>query len=153
MNLQKPTSGQDNFITSDDLLGKEVIDAEGEYLGITEKVLINSDNMDLAGISIDKGFLQKGLSIGKSYISRVTSHAIFLNIVPYKKMKNMRVFDNSGREVGKVTEIHLEGEINNLKGISVKTGIKKKYYVESKNIQKIGENIFLNIKYDKNKKK
>ena len=67
---QKSISGKDlnEAVTSDDILGKDVIDADGKFIGVTEKVFIHPNNLDFIGIEVDKGFLRKGLSIGKDYI-------------------------------------------------------------------------------------
>ena len=46
----------DKAITSDDLLGKDVIDLGGKFIGISEKVLIDPDSLDFIGIGVDKGF-------------------------------------------------------------------------------------------------
>ena len=50
-------------ITSDDILGKEVIDAEGGFVGVVENVIIDPENVEIIGISIDNGLLKKGLLV------------------------------------------------------------------------------------------
>src|SRR3989344_827637 len=119
---QKDISGRSlsEAITSEEILGKEVIDIDGDFIGIVEKVLINPKNFDSLGISIDKGFFKRGLTIGKGYIQRVTSHAVFLKInVPYL-LKGKTVFDKHGKKVGLVSSIDLHGAQNRIKHLHVK---------------------------------
>ena len=67
---QKSISGKDldEAVTSDDILGKDIIDVDGKLIGVTEKVFIHPNSLDFIGIEVDKGFLRKGFSIGKDYI-------------------------------------------------------------------------------------
>jgi len=133
------------MITSDDILGKDVIDLDRKIIGVVEKVLINPKSLDFVGIEVDKGFLKKGLSIGKSYISEITEHAVFLNIKVVYEIKGMIVFDKFGKEVGKVADIELWGQKNKLKKIYVKCGVmKKQFEVPVEMIETIGANVILN---------
>lgn len=135
-----------NTITSDDILGKDVIDTEGVFIGIAEKVLIDPKGLDFVGIEVDKGFLKKGLSIGKSYIERIMASAVFLNIRVVYEIKGMKVFDKIGGLVGTVRDVELIGEKNSLKQIIVRQGmIKKDIEIPAEFIQTIGENVILNV--------
>lgn len=121
---QESTSGKDHDpITSDDLLGKDVIDSEGKFIGVSEKVLIDSEDLELIGIEIDKGFFKKGYSLGKEYVSRVTPFAIFLSIQIAYDLKGKIVFDKNGKEIGKVIDVILAEGKNVIKSIVVSTGL------------------------------
>ncbi len=145
MSSQKSISGKeiDEAITSDDVLGKDVIDADGRFIGIVEKVFIHPDKLDFVGISVDKGFLKKGFSIGKDLIARVATHALFLKISVSYEIKGMNVFDKDGKEIGKVTGIALIGSGNEIDAIDVYSD-KGKLRVHSKYIDRAGYNIILN---------
>ena len=84
MSPQKSISGKDlnEAVTSDDVLGKEVIDADGRFIGITEKVFIHPKELEFMGISVDKGFLKKGLSIASMAINLVCKLKFAVRIFP-----------------------------------------------------------------------
>ncbi len=132
-----------NTITSDDILGKEVIDSEGAFLGIVEKIHFTA-KVELVGISIDRGFLKKGFSIGIGYINRVTPYALFLNIRPSFLLKGMQVFDNEGANVGVVQEVVLREGTNALDFVFVRIGLGKRIRIQEQLINEIGEGVFLN---------
>lgn len=135
-----------NAITSDDVVGKDVIDADGEFIGVVEMLHIDPLAVEVVGITIDKGFLRKGLVIGKDYIERVASHAVFLNIKPAYKLKGMMVFDSEGENLGIVTKVNLIDKKNIMKSIVVKSGVlKKEIVIPSEFIKNIGYNVLLNV--------
>ncbi len=144
---QKSISGKNlsEAITSDDLLGKDVIDRDGKFIGITEKVFIDPNTMDFLGIEVDKGFLKKGLSIGKSYIERIATHAVFLNIKVAFELRGMDVFSSVGEKIGRVTDIELAGNKNEIRSIRVKTP-GRDTIIPATFVDRIGYGIFLNIR-------
>lgn len=133
-------------ITSDDILGKDVIDPDGAFIGIVEKVHIDAQTLDFIGVSVDKGLLKKGLVIGKDYIHSITSHAVFLKIRPTYNLKGMIVFDIEGKKLGTVTDVVLQFRANKLKSLVVRSGIMAKKEIPSSWIKSVGDNIFLNRK-------
>lgn len=149
MNPPKNNSGNalEGAVTSDDLLGKDVIDADGRFIGIVEKVFIHPEKLDFVGISIDKGFLKKGFSIGKDLIERVATHALFLNISVAYEIRGMKVFDKDGKEIGKVAGIALIGSGNDIDAIDV-VGQGKKMRIHSRYIDRVGYNVLLNVGKD-----
>lgn len=137
-------------ITSDDILGKDVIDSEGEFIGIAEQLFIDAKRIEIRGVLIDKGFLKSGLIIGKGYIKEIKSHAIFLKIRPALNIKNKIVFDLDGKYVGKVKDVQLAGNRNKIKNIVVTFGIlKRNYIISARYIKNISQNVFLNEKIGK----
>jgi len=137
-------------ITSDDVLGKDVIDSEGDFIGIVENLHISPEHFEVIGISVDKGFLKKGLFIGKGYIKRITPHAIFLSIRPAFSIKGMAVFDKEGKKIGIVKEVILTGTKNQIKNLKIRSGIlRREADVSAEQIDSIGHSVFLNVlKYD-----
>lgn len=137
----------DNAITSDDILGKDVIDSEGEFLGVVENIFIDPETVELAGISIDKGLLKNGLLIGKNYIKNIAPHAIFLKIQPAFNLKGMFVFDAEGKKIGIVHDVKLYGNKNEIENIIVKSSLGEAT-ISSKYIKNVGDNVFLNEKIE-----
>lgn len=145
---KKSVSGADltNAITSEDILGKDVIDKEGEFIGVVEKVLIDKKSLSLIGIEIDKGFLKSGFVVGKDYIDRVTDYALILKIRIVYGIKGLEVFDNMGVKLGKVKDIKLQGTKNKVKELIVSTSFfKEDLVISGENIEVIGRNVILNI--------
>lgn len=137
-------------ITSEDILGKDVIDAEGAFIGIAEKVFIDPKHLDFIGISVDKGIIRSGLTIGKSYIDKIAEHAIFLKITVVYDIKGKLVFDKNGKKVGIVSSIDLLGRGNKIKNIYVKPNFflfsfKNKILITGEDIENIGDNVILNV--------
>ncbi len=148
---EKSISGKkiSDAITSEDILGKEVIDAEGGFIGVAEKVLIDPESMDFVGISVDKGLVKSGLTVGRDYIDKITDYAIFLKIRVVYDIKGMLVFDRDGKKVGKVSSVDLCGNQNKIKNIYVKVYsflfFGKEIVVPMDLIGAIGDNVLLNV--------
>ncbi len=149
---QKSISGRDlsKTLTSEDLLGKDVIDFDSTIIGVVEKVLIDSKTLDFVGISIDKGFLKKGITIGRNYIEEIKEHAVFLKIRVSYEVKGKKVFDSEGRMVGKVSSLELYENMNKIVNLIVKEDNLlfpgKEILISSRYIKAIGENVMLSIK-------
>lgn len=159
MMSNKNTTGRNlsTAITSEDILGKRVIDAEGRYIGVSEKVLIDPENLTLIGISIDKGALYRSVVIGKGYVKQVTPHAILLKVPVVFEIKGMTVFDKSGRNLGIVKDITLHHLRNKIKELHVKTSFFSSLLtIPADAIEVIGTNVILKITQEeiseKNKK-
>lgn len=132
-------------ITSDDLLGKHVIDAEGRTIGITEKMFLDKETLEFTGIEVDRGLIKKGLQIGRAYIEKATEHAIFLNIRVAYEIRGMKVYDTKGELIGTVQDITLQGEKNQIKELHIKYKLlKKPFIIPSNLIQTIGKSVLLN---------
>ncbi len=154
---QKSISGKaiEKTITSEEILGKDVIDIDGSNIGVVEKVLIDPKSLDFVGISIDKGFLKRGLTLGENYIDQVTDHAVLLKIRVAYEVKGKNVFDKDGKIIGIVTSIDLEGEKNIISSINVKSGfltVGKELSIPAGYIKAIGEGVMLTIKKEEIKK-
>ena len=149
---KKIVSGRklDNVITSDDILGKDIIDSEGTVIGVAEKIFIDSRRLEFIGIEADKGFLQKGLVIGKGYIERVEDYAIFLKKQIFFELVGNVVFDKDGKKVGIISQVILKGTRNLVRSIILKRRLADKImgrYIEipARAIEVLGENVILNV--------
>jgi len=90
--------------------------------------------------------LRKGVSIGRSYIDRITSEVVFLKIEVVYEIKGMSVFDKFGSNVGAVSNISLVGDKNKIKEIYVKRGLlKMDLKIPEEFIEEIGSGVVLNV--------
>lgn len=136
----------EGFITSDDILGKDVIDSMGETLGVVEKVFIGGKELDFAGIAVDKGLFSQGLCIGKAYIDRVTEYAVILNTSILFELKGKLVFDSEGKKLGSVKQVITVESKNALESLEIKTGVGSSIIVPARFVFSIEENIILSVR-------
>ena len=130
-----------NIITSDDILGKSVVDAQGEVLGVTQKIHIDKELKQIVGITIDQGFMRPDLFVGLECIAQFGIDTIFLNTYPRDKVVGMEVINSIGKLLGHVVSIEYKGK-NRIKSIKVKLGSNETVYTSNK-IREIGYNVVL----------
>jgi sporulation protein YlmC with PRC-barrel domain len=148
MNKQNPLLSHDELegaITSEDVLGKDVIDVKGAFIGVSSALHLDPKSLQVLGLSVDKGFLRKGLVIGADYIKEITPHAVFLSVRPAFQLKGMKVFDSEGSVVGTVHEVTLEDERNEVLALIVKRG-SKELVIPANLISSVEDNVFLSVK-------
>lgn len=97
-------------ITSDDILGKEAVDPEGEILGVVVKLHLDPVNRTMSGITIDQGLWEPDLYIGMEYVGNFGEDVVFLNQIPYSKYKGMPVFTHDGKKIGKVSHVEWDSK-------------------------------------------
>ena len=97
---------QKSIITSDDILGKETVDAEGEILGVVAKLHIDKSTKKMLGITIDQGFMKPDLYIGMHHVKTFGIDAIFISRTPPDKYKGLKVLTNEGKLIGTVKEVN-----------------------------------------------
>lgn len=132
-------------ITSDDILGKDAVDPEGEILGVVMKLHVDKAMKKIVGITIDEGFMRPDLFIGIDYVRNFGIDAVFLNRVPAAKFKGLEVITSDGKHVGKVSDVRtLRHKVDE---ISVRAGdgilSKQKFVVRARDIAEIGEHVIL----------
>ena len=136
-------------ITSDDVLGKDVIDSKGVFLGVSDKLYIDPKSMAVLGISVDSGFLKKGFIISTQYVHEVVNHAIFLNIQPASSFKGKVVLDCNGTKVGIIKNIELIDDTNDIASFFVKPGFfRRKIRIPVKFMKNLDKSLFLSITKD-----
>lgn len=139
-----------DIITSDDILGKDVIDSDGEIIGISTKIHINNKSKQIIGITIDQGFMKPDLYIGFEYIATFGIDSILLNTTPKSKVRNLNVLDSSGEKIGYVEDVVSVGKTNRLKGIIVKQKhFSKPFMIQSRDIKEIGYSVMLKEEWTK----
>ena len=127
------------FITSDDILGKDVIDSEGDIIGVSSKMHIDNRNKQIIGLTIDQGFMKPDLYVGLEYVKTFGVDSVLLNTSPKSKIRGLNVLDNDGKKIGFVSDIISIGKTNKFKGIMVKSRhMSKQYKIDSKDIMEIG---------------
>ncbi len=131
------------IITSDDILGKDAVDTDGQVLGVVMKIHIDKESKKITGITIDQGFMKPDLFIGLSYIRNFGIDSVFISRVPASKFKGLKVLAHDGKDLGTVAEAR--SERHRLSGITVSQGgiSRKKFSVKSSEIAEIGDNIIL----------
>lgn len=137
-------------ITSDDILGKDIIDKDGEVIGVSTKIHIDNRNKQIIGLTIDQGFMKPDLYVGLEYIRTFGVDSVLLNTSPKSKVRGLNVLDNSGRRIGYVIEVVSIGKTNRFKGVVVKEKpISKPFLIKSAYIKEIGYSVILKKYYKK----
>jgi sporulation protein YlmC with PRC-barrel domain len=132
-------------ITSDDILGKDAIDPEGEILGVITKLHIDKDTKQLVGITIDQGFMKPDLFIGMSYVKNFGIDSIFLSKIPDSKYIGLKVLNSKGKEIGAVKKA--KSKRHKIVSIEISQGIGKRYLISAHDIQEIGASVILKEDY------
>lgn len=135
------------IITSDDILGKEAVDPEGEILGVVMKLHIDKDLKKMTGITIDQGFMKPSLFIGLNYIKNFGVDSVFLSRIPSDKFRGLDVLGPEGELIGKVKGVNAER--NTVKEIViVRKGVSmKKMLISASDIHTIGGSVILKKGY------
>jgi len=130
----------DNLTTSDEILGKEVLDIHGRVLGIVQKMHVDRRLKRIVGITIDEGFMRPQLYVGVEKIRFFGIDAVMLNM-EIESYVGRTVFSSTGSLIGHVKQV-IKTKAGNVKEIVVKNkdGI---YSVEASRIKSMGENVVL----------
>jgi len=140
------------IITSDDILGKDVVDTDGEIIGVVQQIRIDKRSKKMIGIVIDQGFMKPDLFISIDLIRNFGVDSVFLSRSPKPKIKGLDVYDKLGKKVGFVFEIEEDSKNDKLKAILIKKShISKSYRIKSRDIRRIGFNILLRHKESRTK--
>ena len=132
------------IITSDDILGKDVIDTEGQIIGVVQQLRIDKKSKKIVGILIDQGFMKPDLFVGIDAIKNLGVDSIFLKKSPSSKIKGIEVYDSNGKKVGVVHDI-IKGK-SNISAILVKQGpLSKPFKIKAQHIKTIGFSVILKI--------
>lgn len=133
-------------ITSDEVLGKYVIDDAGNSIGIITQLHIDKTNKNILGISIDPGFLKPQVFVGVRLISLFGIDAVYISRTPQSRYIGLTVFDNRGVVVGRVKSSVYENKA--LKSIEVRMGFFRKKEIDSSYIKRVKRNVILNVSKD-----
>ena len=127
-------------ITADDFKGKKVIDREGIEYGKVKHIHINSDTLEVVGITVHKG-LHKDHFLSRDYIDRFTEESVLLSSAPIRI--DSQVVDIDGRKIGKIKRLHMNTETNELESIEVSDGLIGSRIFRTSEIWGVGEKVIL----------
>ena len=143
-----------NIITSDDILGKDVIDSDGDIIGVSSKLHIDARTKQIVGITVDEGFMKPDLYVGLEYVKTLGVDSLLLKTSPKAKTRGLNVLDSRGRKVGVVDDVISVGKSNRFKAIVVKeTAFSKPFTIKSKLIKEVGYSVILKGGWNKEDKR
>ena len=127
-------------ITADEFKGKKVIDREGIEYGKVKHIHINSDTLEVVGITVHKG-LHKDHFLSRDYIDRFTEESVLLSSAPIRI--DSQVVDIDGRKIGKIKKLHMNTDTNELESIEVSDGLIGSRIFRTSEIWGVGEKVIL----------
>ncbi len=136
------------FITSDDILGKDIIDARGHYIGVASQLHIDRRLKNITGISIDTGFNKPLAFVGVDLVTNFGVDAIYISHTPSSRYIGLDVYDKNGALIGRVKSARLRPEKATIMSFIVSLGILKNVELHLYMIKVLGRSIILNITKD-----
>lgn len=133
-----------HIITSDDILGKDVIDISGKYVGVATQMHIDKKEKRLIGLSIDTGFMKPFVFVGVDLIKTFGIDALYIMKTPSSSYPGMKVFDCNGVRLGKVHSVTFD-ENDSLDTVTVRYDFVRKLTIPTEAIQTIRHNIILGV--------
>ncbi len=130
-----------------DIVGRKVLTKDGEEIGKVKSVHIHPKDLTVEGIVMDPGFFDAYQFIGSGYIGSITDEGIVLNIHPVTEYVGVKVFDFTGKEIGKVKEVNRSKQTNTLLSILVDRDGKEDVIIRADYIAAAGKNIVLKEPY------
>jgi len=145
---------ENKIITSDDILGKDVVDVDGEIIGVVQQLRIDKVSKKITGILLDQGFMKPDLYIGLDFVKNFGVDSVFLNQSPKLKLKGLDIYDKKGKHLGFVFDIVEDKKKNIIQAIIMKkTQLGKSYVITRRFIKRIGFKVILRVKESKLKLK
>jgi len=136
-------------IKADEFKGKKVIDREGIEYGKVRHIHINSDTLEVVGITVHEG-LNKEYFLSRDYVDRFTEESVLLSSAPMRT--DIPVVDIDGRKIGKVKRLHTSKDTDELESIEVSEGLTGSRIFHTSEIWGIGEKIILRQTRDQYKR-
>ncbi len=127
-------------IKADDFKGKKVIDREGIEYGTVKHIHINTDTLEVVGITVHKG-LHKDHFLSRDYVDRFTEESVLLSSAPIRV--DSQVVDIDGHKVGKIKRLHMATDTNELESIEVSAGLGSSRIFRTSEIWGVGEKVIL----------
>ncbi len=127
-------------IKADEFKGKKVIDREGIEYGKIKHIHLNSDTLEVVGITVHEG-IHKDYFLSRDYVDRFTEESVLLSSAPIRT--DVAVVDIDGRKIGKIKRLHMSKDTNELESIEVTEGLTSSRIFHTSEIWGIGEKIIL----------
>ena len=122
-------------------LGKKVYSLSGMYIGKVKDVIMEQHTA--VGLQVDKKLL-----ISLEHVQS-NENQIMLNINPVTLLVGKKVFDKSGRDLGKVVKIERKSNANTYSAIFVKKKFwNKPHRIDSSSVHTAQDNILLKDDYE-----
>ncbi|HXX05641.1 MAG TPA: PRC-barrel domain-containing protein [Candidatus Bathyarchaeia archaeon] len=137
------------LVKADEFKGKKVIDREGIEYGKVKHVHINSDTLEVVGITVHEG-INKNYFLSRDYVDRFTEESVLLSSAPIRT--DVAVVDIDGRKIGKVKRLNMSTETNDLESIEVTEGLTGSRIFHISEIWGVGEKIILRQTRDEYKR-
>ena len=137
-----------NQSTADEFRGKKVMDREGIQYGKVKHIHINSETLQVSGITVHEGF-HKDYFLSRDYIDRFTEESVLLGTPPVRK--DVLVVDIDGHKIGKIKKLHRNLDTNELESIEV-GGLVNSTVFSKNEIWGVGEKVILRLTKDQYKK-
>jgi sporulation protein YlmC with PRC-barrel domain len=146
-NIKHHTLPFRDTIEVSEVVGKKVLTKDGKKIGKVHSVHINPTELTVEGIVLDPGFFDVNQYIGANYVSSITNEGVVLNIHPVTEYVGLKVFDFTGKEIGKVKEVNRSQQSNTLLSILVDRSGEEDVLIRADYIATAGENIVLKEPY------
>ena len=91
--------------TTDDVLGKVVIDSSGRKVGVATTLHFDKESYTLTGISVDQGFGNGFCYVTIKAVKLFGEDAVFLNKKALTQLIGKKAFDEEGQYVGTVDRV------------------------------------------------
>jgi len=127
-------------IKADEFKGKKVIDREGIEYGRVKHIHINSDTLEVVGITVHEG-LHKDHYLSRDYIDRFTEESVLLSSAPIRI--DSQVVDIDGHKIGKIKRLHMSTDTNELESVEVSDGLIGSRIYRTSEIWGVGEKVIL----------
>ncbi|MFA5763897.1 MAG: PRC-barrel domain-containing protein [archaeon] len=125
-------------------VGHKVIGKNGSELGKVKELAIDPRKMTVEGVYVSPCFTCADEYIGKEYIETISVNGIVLKIDPLTEVIGKKVFDSTGKQIGKVSALTREKKTNTINQIEVNPGLgKKNILVSMEDVKSLGEAVVL----------
>jgi sporulation protein YlmC with PRC-barrel domain len=121
-----------------------VITRSGEIIGRVSEVRL--DGFCVEGVVVERPLFSGSVFIDKSFIKVFNQNEVLLKINPVTELVGVKVYDGSGRKLGRVSKVLRDDNKNNFKSLVVKDGFfRRPLLVDRSHIEIMKKNIILNV--------
>jgi len=124
--------------TTDDVLGKPVVDATGKKVGVATTIHFDTESNNLVGVSVDQGFGRGFCYVPIKTVELFGKDVIFLNEKALTQLIGRNVYSPEGTFLGKVERVKTDDPSTFI----VKHGDEKNAYTHTDIVQE-GDSLIL----------
>lgn len=142
--MSKKLGAIGNFVSSKRLTGIPVISKSGEIIGHVSELRLNGFNVE--GIIVKRFFSLRSVFIDKLFIKVFNQNEVLLKVNPVTELLGVKVYDGSGRKLGKIKKIVRGNNNNDFKSLIVKDGFfARPLLIDRSQIEIMKRNVILNV--------